>query len=246
MFSNLPQYRSAHFYNSRTSVFDQIISIVDFTLYVVTGQTVALAWELPHQPLSIEDLFPNPLNDHFADEPEDEPIVAASPAAAQQPLVHLQQHQQQQLQYQQQLQQYHQAVNMLRPFFQPQHQQHQTPAHFNSPFIPLRRKDSFYFSNRTSPAETTSALQRWWQQDRQHTPNHNYPVSTTITTTTTQKPPPRDPNKAHEIIITDNFPFNSRRPILPIGKRSTESAAERHHRSTRYDLYRLMETFLTT
>lgn len=38
-------------------VFDQTIPIVDYTLFVTTGETVALAWELPHQPIYDDELM---------------------------------------------------------------------------------------------------------------------------------------------------------------------------------------------
>lgn len=36
-------------------VFDETIPIVDNNLYVTTGETVALAWELPHQPFYVDE-----------------------------------------------------------------------------------------------------------------------------------------------------------------------------------------------
>lgn len=191
LFFTLPFFRfclcsfSEHYTHA---VFDQIISVVDYTLFVVTGQTIALAWELPHQPLAIDDLFNTPV-DEYSGPGDPKPIVAPVDPIAQQ-----------QQQYQQQLQQYHQATNMLRPFFQPQ-QQSLRPTNFVGPFIPVRRKDSYYFGNRDSYKNRTSAIPRWLPEaaadnhvysapDSQyaarwlHTTTATTPTTTTATTAT--------------------------------------------------------------
>lgn len=39
------------------SVYDEAIPIVDYTLLVVTGETMALAYELPHKPLYGDEIW---------------------------------------------------------------------------------------------------------------------------------------------------------------------------------------------
>ncbi|KAJ6635896.1 hypothetical protein Bhyg_14482 [Pseudolycoriella hygida] len=58
-------------------------------------------------------------------------------------------------------------------------------------------------------------------------------------------------NTDPDLIITDNFPFIRKNPVVPppIGKRSVDESAEKelflkYHRRSRYDLYRLVEKYL--
>lgn len=211
--------------NEFSLVFDEVIPIVDYTLYVVTGQTLALAWELPHRPIVLEDMFMTPA---------DSVPVVVEPAPA--------------------------SVEPLRPVI--------------APVSAVRRTDSYYFgrtpNNRTGALRPLSAEVRrpsssyYSYGDRFYGdgPNRNSIdrfdderlMWSTTTTTTTTTPSPPDPNAGRDIIISDNYPFNRKRPIyaMPVGKRSvddenerTENLAERHHRHSRYDLYRLIEIYLT-
>lgn len=58
-------------------------------------------------------------------------------------------------------------------------------------------------------------------------------------------------NSDPDLILTENFPFIRKQPIvpLPLGKRSVDESAEnelflKYHRRSRYDLYRLVEKYL--
>lgn len=205
-------------------VFDQVIPIVDYSLYVVTGQTLALAWELPHRPIVLENMLFDPL-------PPQQPVVESVPVQQQVPL----------------------PPQPPRPAFYQQ---------------PYRRVDSYYYGDKrplwqpssSSYANKNTAYRNPFSYyNRQPaTTTTEYPISTTK----------RDPDRPRDIIINDNFPFIGKRKmaVLPMGKRSapdeatadtttpsppppppqsSERLALRHHRQSRYDLYRLIEVYLT-
>lgn len=55
------------------AVYDEAIPIVDYTLLVVTGETLALAYELPHQPIYEDEFVRQVILNQKPEDSEDEP-----------------------------------------------------------------------------------------------------------------------------------------------------------------------------
>lgn len=189
-----------------------------------------MAWELPHRPIALEDVLAGT-------------TAYQSPPAPPPP------------------------PPMVEPVQQPV--MTRTPLVYASLDDQLhrRRQDSYYFGsvNAAGGGWRRNATQPFGNRQRTASPNVNgyhwsdnidrvdvdwqrYNQFTSQATSTTTTTPPGDPNAGRDIIISDNYPFIRKRPIiaLPLGKRSVpeETAYGRHHRESRYELYRLIEMFL--
>lgn len=220
-------------------MFDEVITIVDYSLYVTTGQTLALAWELPHRPIVLENMF-------FDQLPPPAPVVESVDVQQQRPLPP----------------QAPRPPQPLPPYYKQPYRR--VDSYYYGNKRPLWQPSSSSSSSSLLSPFTSSYVNKGAANLNAFS-DYNRPPTTTTTEypTTTAK---RDSDRPHDIIINDNFPFIGKRnmAVLALGKRNaaadeatddilqpkppspSESWAQRqHHRQSRYDLYRLIEVYLT-